>query len=71
MTQREGLHGASLMLVRQILDDFCEEHRMAISDRTAIEAARILIGLAVSEREEPMAMRQKVEEWFSHSQRNP
>jgi hypothetical protein len=58
------------MLVRRILDDFCEEHRMAISDRTAVEAARLLIGLAVSEQEEPMAMRQKVEDWFSRSQRN-
>ncbi|MBB4351069.1 hypothetical protein [Aliirhizobium cellulosilyticum] len=70
MIQRAGLHGASLMLVRRILDDFCEEHRMAISDRTAVEAARLLIGLAVSEQEEPMAMRQKVEDWFSRSQRN-
>ncbi|NSZ58468.1 hypothetical protein FY145_10585 [Agrobacterium tumefaciens] len=70
MIRKAGLHGASLMLVRRILDDFCEEHRMAISDRTAVEAARLLIGLAVSEQEEPMAMRQKVEDWFSRSQRN-
>lgn len=67
MPHSTGLHGASLMLVRRILDEFCESHSMSLSDTKAVEAAKLLIELAVSENEEPVAMRRRVEDWFDGS----
>ncbi|UXT85176.1 hypothetical protein [Agrobacterium tumefaciens] len=67
MPQRTELHGSALMLVRRLLDEFCEDHGMALSDANAVEVARHLIALAVSENEEPEAMRRNIEDWFSRS----
>jgi hypothetical protein len=51
------------MLVRRILDDFCRDHRLALSDARAIEAARYLLSLAMAEWDAPQTMRRSLEDW--------
>lgn len=71
MTQTTAGHGPSLMLVRRMLDQFCKDHGLALSDVTAVEAARRLISLAVTEEAEPEAIRRSVEAWYLTSHPAP
>ncbi|MQB04479.1 hypothetical protein DXT91_10080 [Agrobacterium tumefaciens] len=70
MVQTPEFHGASLMLVRRILDQFCTEHDLAISDARAVAAARFLMDLTLSEKDESAEMHRRVEDWFNHTRMN-
>jgi hypothetical protein len=58
----------SLLAIRKALNAFCDNHHLAVEDKTAMEAAQQLISIARSGESGVEMLLSRVEEWFSERQ---
>jgi hypothetical protein len=60
-----ALDGASLMIVRQALNAFCEYHNISLLDEVAVEAADQLVKMVVRGEGGLDVLKWQLEDWFS------
>ncbi|AYD03983.1 hypothetical protein [Neorhizobium sp. NCHU2750] len=62
-----ALDGASLMIVRQTLNAFCELHNISLVDELALEAADQLIKMVLRGESGVDVLKWKLDDWFASS----
>jgi hypothetical protein len=60
-----ALDGASLMIVRQALNAFCEFHNISLLDELALEAADQLVKMVIRGEGGLEVLRWQLEDWLS------